>query len=126
MNSLSDGVKRYSASWFRLDQLYRKFIYHMQKSGQSGLLSALYEAVENRYTTNFVLKLNDAWQDQVARLTDWAVPGFPRQVDFYRGRLLNTGARIKRSLSSSRMRCAMRWPKRRCARSASSIGSMLN
>lgn len=84
MSSLSDGVKRYSASWFRLDQLYRKFIYHMQKSGQSGLLSALYEAVENRYTTNFVLKLNDAWQDQVARLTDWAVPGFPRQVDFYR------------------------------------------
>ncbi|WP_454623461.1 BREX-1 system phosphatase PglZ type A [Brucella anthropi] len=84
MTSLSDGVKRYSASWFRLDQLYRKFIYHMQKSGQSGLLSALYEAVENRYTTNFVLKLNDAWQDQVARLTDWAIPGFPRQVDFYR------------------------------------------
>lgn len=84
MTSLSDGVKRYSASWFRLDQLYRKFIYHMQKSGQSGLLSALYEAVENRYTTNFVLKLNDAWQDQVARLTDWAIPGFPRQMDFYR------------------------------------------
>lgn len=84
MTSLSDGVKRYSASWFRLDQLYRKFIYHMQQSGQSGLLSALYEAVENRYTTNFVLKLNDAWQDQVARLTDWAIPGFPLQVDFYR------------------------------------------
>lgn len=83
MTSLSDGVKRYSASWFRLDQLYRKFIYHMQKSGQSGLLSALYEAVENRYTTNFVLKLNDAWQDQVARLTHWSIPGFPRQVDFY-------------------------------------------
>lgn len=84
MTSLSDGVKRYSASWFRLDQLYRKFIYHMQRSGQSGLLSALYEAVENRYTTNFVLKLNDAWQDQVTLLADWTVPGFPRQMDFYR------------------------------------------
>lgn len=84
MTGVSDGVKRYSTSWFRLDQHYRKFIHHMQKSGQSGLLSALYEAVENRYTTNCVLKLNDAWQDQVACLTDWAVPGFPRQVDFYR------------------------------------------
>lgn len=84
MTSVSDGVRRYSASWFRLDQLYRKFIYYMQKSGQSGFLSALYEAVENRYTTNFVLKLNDAWQDQVSRLTDWTVPGFPRQMDFYR------------------------------------------
>lgn len=83
MTSVSDGVKRYSASWFRLDQLYRKFIYHMQKSGQAGLLSALYEAVENRYTTNFVLKLNDAWQDHVTKLTDWTVPGYPRQMDFY-------------------------------------------
>lgn len=87
MTSLSDGVKRYSASWFKLDQLYRKFIYHVQKSGQPGLLSALYESVENRYTTNFVLKLNDAWQDQVAHLTDWSVPGFPRQMDFYRERV---------------------------------------
>lgn len=84
MTSVSDGVKRYVASWFRLDQLYRKFIYHMQKSGQAGLLSSLYEAVEKRYTTNFVLKLNDAWQDQVARIDDWMVPGFPRQMDFYR------------------------------------------
>jgi uncharacterized protein (TIGR02687 family) len=84
MTSVSDGVKRYAASWFRLDQLYRKFIYHMQQSGQAGLLSALYEAVENRYTTNFVLKLNDAWQDHVTKLTDWAVPGFPRQMDFYK------------------------------------------
>jgi len=84
MTSVADGVKRYAASWFRLDQLYRKFIYHMQKSGQAGLLSELYEAVENRYTTNFVLKLNDAWQDHVTKLTDWAVPGFPRQMDFYK------------------------------------------
>ncbi|MGO7388812.1 BREX-1 system phosphatase PglZ type A, partial [Rhizobium ruizarguesonis] len=68
---------------FRLDQFYRKFIYHMQQSGQAGLLSALYQAVENRYTTNFVLKLNDAWQDHVTRLTDWNVPGFPRQSRFY-------------------------------------------
>jgi uncharacterized protein (TIGR02687 family) len=84
MTSVTDGVKRYAASWFRLDQLYRKFIYHMQQSGQAGLLSALYETVENRYTTNFVLKLNDAWQDHVTKLTDWAVPGFPRQMDFYK------------------------------------------
>lgn len=84
MTSVSDGVKRYAASWFRLDQLYRKFIYHMQQSGHMGLLSALYEAVENRYTTNFVLRLNDAWQDHVTKLTDWTVPGFPRQMDFYK------------------------------------------
>ncbi|MGI3212154.1 BREX-1 system phosphatase PglZ type A [Roseovarius tibetensis] len=84
MTSPEEGVKRYVASWYKLDQLYRKFIYHMQKSGQASLLSALFESVENRYTTSFLLTVNDAWQDQVARLSEWAVPGLPRQVDFYR------------------------------------------
>ena len=52
---------------------------------RSGFASgALFESVENRYTTSFLLTVNDAWQDQVARLSEWAVPGFPRQVDFYR------------------------------------------
>lgn len=84
MNSVSEGVKRYAASWYKLDQLYRKFIHHMLKSGQAGLLRPLYESVEKRYTTNFVLAVNDAWQDQVNRLEDWEIPGYARQRDFYR------------------------------------------
>ena len=84
MTSPAEGVKRYVASWFKLDQLYRKFIFHMQKSGQASLLSALYDAVENRYTNNFLLKLNDAWQDQVSEMTDWAIAGYPQQSTFYR------------------------------------------
>lgn len=83
MTSLQDGVKRYVTSWFKLDQLYRKFIQHMQKSGQASLLSALFESVENRYTTNFLLAVNDAWQDQVSKLSEWKVPGYPQQSDFY-------------------------------------------
>ena len=83
MTSPAEGVKRYVTSWFKLDQLYRKFIYHMQKSGHASLLSELYDAVENRYTNSFLLKLNDAWQDQVSGMTDWAIPGYPRQSAFY-------------------------------------------
>lgn len=84
MTSPADGVRRYVTSWYRLDQLYRKFIYHMQKSGQASLLSGLYETVENRYTNSFVLALNNAWQDQIAGLTEWKVPGYTSQADFYR------------------------------------------
>ena len=29
------------------------------------------------------MKLNDAWQDQVAGLSDWAIPGYARQSAFY-------------------------------------------
>tara|TARA_R110002110_G_scaffold85816_4_gene223688 strand:- start:15912 stop:18413 length:2502 start_codon:yes stop_codon:yes gene_type:complete len=83
MTSPAEGVKRYARSWFKLDQLYRKFIYHMQKSGHASLLSELYDAVENRYTNNFLLKLNDAWQDQVSGMTDWEIPGYPKQGGFY-------------------------------------------
>ena len=39
------------------------------------MLAELYDAVENRYTNSFLLKLNDAWQDQVTGMTDWAIPG---------------------------------------------------
>jgi len=83
MTSPAEGVKRYVSSWYKLDQLYRKFIYHMQRSGHASLLSELYDAVENRYTNSFLLKLNDAWQDQVAGLSDWTIPGYARQSTFY-------------------------------------------
>jgi uncharacterized protein (TIGR02687 family) len=84
MTSPAEGVKRYVSTWFRLDQLYRKFIFHMQKSGQASLLSELFATVENLYTTRFVLGVNDAWQDQVAAMQDWKVPGYLSQVDFYK------------------------------------------
>lgn len=84
MTSPAEGVQRYVTSWYRLDQLYRKFIYHMQKSGQASLLADLYASVENRYTNSFVLALNDAWQDQIAGLSDWKIPGYALQADFYR------------------------------------------
>ncbi|SMX49931.1 BREX-1 system phosphatase PglZ type A [Maliponia aquimaris] len=83
MSSPAEGVKRYVASWFKIDQFYRKFIYHMQRSGQASLLDALFQSVENRYTTSFLLAVNDAWQDQIAKLSDWKVGSFPRQADFY-------------------------------------------
>jgi uncharacterized protein (TIGR02687 family) len=84
MTSPAEGVRRYVTSWYKLDQLYRKFIYHMQKSGQASLLADLYDSVENRYTNSFVLAVNDAWQDQIAGLTEWKIPGFASQADFYR------------------------------------------
>ena len=83
MTSPAEGVQRYVTSWFRLDQLYRKFIYHMQKSGQASLLADLYASVENRYTNSFVLALNDAWQDQIAGLSEWQITGFASQANFY-------------------------------------------
>jgi uncharacterized protein (TIGR02687 family) len=83
MTSPAEGVKRYVTSWYRLDQLYRKFLYHLQRSGQASLLAELFDAVENRYANSFVLPVNDAWQDQVNRLGQWKIPGYSQQSGFY-------------------------------------------
>ena len=84
MTSPEEGVRRYVASWYRLDQLYRKFLFHLQRSGQPSLLAELFDAVENHYANSFMLTVNDAWQDQVNRLEWWDIPGYERQLDFYR------------------------------------------
>jgi uncharacterized protein (TIGR02687 family) len=83
LDSLAKGVRRYLRSWYQLDQLYRKFIYHMRKSGQVSLLGALAEQVENRYTNAYLLKVNDNWQTFVDAMPAWEVSGIPSQRVFY-------------------------------------------
>lgn len=65
MESLEEGVERYLRVWFRIDQLYRKFIYHVRKSGQASLLNPLTDQVENLYSNNYLLKLGDSFQAQI-------------------------------------------------------------
>ena len=84
MSSLAEGFRRYATTWFKLDQHYRKFIFHMQKSGQTSLLSELFKRVENLYVNNYLLRVNDAWQEQVNRVDTWQIDSVDRQLDFYR------------------------------------------
>ncbi len=84
MTSLAEGVKRYAKSWFRIDQLYRKFIWRMQKSGQATLMRELFEQVENHYVNSYLLRLNDAWQTHVDAAATWSAPPVHAQRSFYR------------------------------------------
>lgn len=83
MESVSDGVRQYSETGYRMDQIYRKYIYHARKSGQAGLLQALTEEIENLYSNKFLLPLNDAWQAKVDQLTKWKVDDFRLQRDIF-------------------------------------------
>ena len=60
MDSLADGVQRYSRFWYQLDQLYRKFTYHVRMSGQASLMGTLTDQIENLYSNNYLLKLGTA------------------------------------------------------------------
>ncbi|MFA6201639.1 MAG: BREX-1 system phosphatase PglZ type A [Gallionella sp.] len=83
MESLADGIQRYSQSWFRLDQLYRKFIYHISSAGQASLMNGLTEQIENLYTNNYLSKLNNHWQPLVDACKHWDAPPIPLQRDFF-------------------------------------------
>ena len=78
MDNLTEGIERYSRVWFRIDQLYRKFTYHVRMSGQASLMGSLADQVENFYSNNYLLKLNDHWQSFVD--AEQAVGGFAYSV----------------------------------------------
>ena len=73
------SVRRYAKRWFRIDQLYRKFIWRMQKSGQATLMRELFERVENHYVNSYLLRLNEAWQTHVDAAETWSAPPVPAQ-----------------------------------------------
>lgn len=83
MESLTDGVQRYTRFWYKLDQLYRKFIFHVRRSGQASLMGDLADQVESLYSNNFLLKVNDAWQNCVDQAKKWEAFSIPSQTRFF-------------------------------------------
>jgi len=81
--SLATWVQRYAETWYKLDQLYRKFTYHVRMSGQASLMNALTDQIENLYSNNYLLKVGDRFQAFVEQATKWeALPVF-NQKDFF-------------------------------------------
>lgn len=83
MESLTDGVKKYASQWFRLDQRYRKFVYHLRESGQASLLGELAMQVENLYGNNYLSRLNDRWQQHVDAAQQWEAAPIVLQRNFF-------------------------------------------
>ena len=83
MHSFEDGIVKYQEIWFQIDYVYRKFIFHLRASKQATLLSDLAEQIENLYSNNFLLKLNDNWQQVIDQAQTWDVAPFYRQHQFY-------------------------------------------
>lgn len=83
MQSVSDGVSRYVASWWRIDRAYRRCAYHLRRYGQMQVLEPVWQWVEKRYVNNFLLPLSDRWSDHVAPLERWACDGLNPQRRFF-------------------------------------------
>jgi uncharacterized protein (TIGR02687 family) len=83
MGSLAEGVQRYAELWFKLDQLYRKYVYHLSQSGQTTLMQKLSDLMENLYSNTYLLALNNNWQGIVDGATKWQAPPVPLQSRFF-------------------------------------------
>lgn len=83
MQSFDDGLERYRSEWFRIDQLYRQFVYATRMAEYPMLLEVLREQVEKRYTNKFVYELGNAWQQQVDQVEKWRSITLGSQTDFY-------------------------------------------
>lgn len=83
VSSLHEGVQRYIQTWHNLDHLYRKVIFHNRKAGQPQVLQPVVEQLENLYTNNYLLKVNNNWQQVVDASEQWEAPPFASQREFF-------------------------------------------
>ena len=83
MGTAGEAVQGYVSHWYRLDQLYRQFVYCLKASSQNTLLNSLSEKIENLYTNRYLLPLNNAWQSHVDGMSSWRVPGVVPQTQFF-------------------------------------------
>lgn len=83
MATSSEAVQGYISHWYKLDQLYRQYIYCLKASSQNTLLNSLSEKIENLYTNRYLLPLNNAWQSHVDGMSKWQVPDVPPQNQFF-------------------------------------------
>ena len=85
VQSFDDGLERYRREWFRIDQLYRQFVYAARTAEYPKPLEALREQVEKRYTNKFVYELGNAWQQKVDQVDKWRSSVLRSQTSFYAG-----------------------------------------
>jgi len=83
MPTATEAVNSYTSHWYKLDQLYRQYIYALKVSGQTSLLKPLSEQVENLYTNRYLLSLNNEWQHHVDAMNSWQVSDVMPQTRFF-------------------------------------------
>jgi uncharacterized protein (TIGR02687 family) len=82
MESLADGIRKYQTTWYRLDQIYRKFIFHVRASRQP-LLDKLAERIDALYANNYLLTVNDNFQRFVDAAEGWSAAPIVSQSEFF-------------------------------------------
>lgn len=82
--SPDNAFSQYASSLYQIDQTYRLFNYNFMKAKkESEIWVQLHNLIDRHYINGFVEKLNNAWHDQVVKLTQWNLSGVQSQFNFF-------------------------------------------
>lgn len=76
----AEGVRRYAQTYWQVDQLYRRFHFHMAQSRQATLLDGIRDLIDGHYTNDYLLRLGDRFQHAIEKDGKWP----PEQCDYQR------------------------------------------
>ena len=83
IDSPKDGFEKYEKQWYKIDKLYRKYIYASEQAEHQNILKDLTLHIEKAYGNSFLLKLGDNWQAAIDGMSNWNVEKTINQKQFY-------------------------------------------
>ena len=82
--SPAEGIGKYIRQFYRIDLLYRKYIYCSEQAEHQSILKDLTLKIEKAYGNSFLLKLGNNWQQAIDLMDEWKIDTFIAQRDFYK------------------------------------------
>lgn len=82
-NTLEEGYDKYINEYYKIDLNYRKYLYEYQSASNNSLLNDLTETIEKQYSNNYLLALNDRWQNLLDKESEWRITGNIEQRNFF-------------------------------------------
>lgn len=82
-NTLEEGYQNYLREYYKIDLYYRKFLFEYHSSNNSPVLSEIATTIEKFYSNNFLLPLNDKWQQLIDQCKEWKIENAISQRSFF-------------------------------------------
>jgi len=78
-----DGFEKYQKQWYKIDRLYRNYIFASEQAEHQNTLKDLTLQIEKAYSNSYLLKLSDNWQAVIDNMPNWNIDKVLTQKQFY-------------------------------------------
>lgn len=83
IESPKDGFEKYEKQWYKIDKLYRNYIFASEQAEHQNILKDLTLQIEKAYGNSYLLKLGDNWQAIIDNMPEWNIEETINQKQFY-------------------------------------------